>query len=58
MFAFVPATIARTRVLAMVNIAGFGMISDATEQDDFSPEAIAKLAVKHKDVIVGVKSAH
>ena len=49
---------ARTRVLAMVNIAGFGMISDATEQDDFGAEAIAKLAAKHKDVIVGVKSAH
>lgn len=49
---------ARTRVLAMVNIAGFGMISDATEQNDFNPEAIAKLAAKHKDVIVGIKSAH
>ncbi|MFN0105685.1 MAG: amidohydrolase/deacetylase family metallohydrolase [Bryobacteraceae bacterium] len=49
---------ARTRVLALVNIAGFGMISDATEQDDFSADAVAKLAAKHKDVIVGVKSAH
>jgi dihydroorotase len=49
---------ARTRVFAMVNIAGFGMISDATEQDDFSADAVAKLAAKHKDVIVGVKSAH
>ncbi len=49
---------ARTRVLALVNIAGFGMISDSTEQEDFDPEAIAKLAAKHKDVIVGIKSAH
>jgi dihydroorotase len=49
---------ARTRVLALVNIAGFGMISDATEQDDFNPDAIAKLAARHKDVIVGIKSAH
>src|SRR5687768_11373893 len=30
---------ARTRVFALVNIAGFGMISDATEQDDFSADA-------------------
>jgi dihydroorotase len=49
---------ARTRVFALVNIAGFGMISDGTEQNDFNPDAIAKLAAKHKDVIVGVKSAH
>jgi dihydroorotase len=49
---------ARTRVLALVNIAGFGMISDSTEQEDFNPDAIAKLAAKHKDVIVGIKSAH
>ncbi len=49
---------AKTRVLAMVNIAGFGMISDLTEQGDFDPDAVAKLAAKHKDVIVGVKSAH
>jgi len=49
---------ARTRVLALINIAGFGMISDATEQDDFDPDAIAKLAEKHKDVVVGIKSAH
>jgi len=49
---------ARTRVLALVNIAGFGMISDSTEQEDFNADALAKLAAKHKDVIVGVKSAH
>lgn len=49
---------AKTRVFALVNIAGFGMISDGTEQDDFNADAVAKLAAKHKDVIVGVKSAH
>lgn len=49
---------ADTRVLAMINIAGFGMITDITEQADFDPEAVAKLAAKHKDVVVGVKSAH
>jgi dihydroorotase len=48
----------KTRVFAMVNIAGFGMISDGTEQDDFNADAVARLAAKHKDVIVGVKSAH
>ncbi|MBL8240395.1 MAG: amidohydrolase/deacetylase family metallohydrolase [Bryobacterales bacterium] len=49
---------ARTRVFALINIAGFGMISDATEQDDFNPDAIARLAAKHRDVVVGIKSAH
>ncbi|MEZ5354419.1 MAG: amidohydrolase/deacetylase family metallohydrolase [Bryobacteraceae bacterium] len=49
---------ARTRVLAMINIAGFGMITDITEQEDFDPKEVARLAAKHKDVVVGVKSAH
>lgn len=49
---------AKTRILAMINIAGFGMISDATEQGDFNPKQVAKLASRHKDVVVGVKSAH
>lgn len=48
----------RTRVLALINIAGFGMVNDLIEQGDFNPEAVAKLASKHKDVVVGVKSAH
>ena len=48
----------RTRVLAMINIAGFGMITDITEQADFDPAEIARLAHKHRDVVVGVKSAH
>jgi dihydroorotase len=49
---------AKTRVLALVNIAGFGMVSDLIEQGDFDPDAIARLAKNHKDVIVGIKSAH
>lgn len=49
---------AGTRVLAFINIAGFGMISDMTEQGDFNPKELARLALKHKDVVVGVKSAH
>jgi len=49
---------ADTRVLAFINIAGFGMISDITEQGDFNPKELARLAIKHKDVVVGVKSAH
>ncbi len=49
---------AQTRVLALINIAGFGMISDITEQSDFDARAVAELARKHKDVVVGVKSAH
>lgn len=49
---------ARTRVLAFINIAGFGMISDLVEQGDFNPEEVVRLARKHRDVVVGVKSAH
>jgi dihydroorotase len=49
---------ARTRVLALINIAGFGMINDTIEQEDFNPKEVARLAKKHSDVVVGVKSAH
>jgi dihydroorotase len=51
---------AQTRVLALINIAGLGMMTDITEQDkrDFQPKEVARLAAKHKDVVVGVKSAH
>jgi dihydroorotase len=50
----------KTRVLAFINIAGLGMITDITEQEpsDFKPEEVARLARKHKDVVVGVKTAH
>ena len=49
---------ARTRVLALINIAGRGMESQEAEQADFSPAEVARLAKKHADVVVGVKSAH
>jgi dihydroorotase len=51
---------AKTRVFAFINIAGLGMINDLTEQEksDFQPEEVARLARKHKDVVVGVKTAH
>ncbi|MCC6293893.1 MAG: amidohydrolase/deacetylase family metallohydrolase [Bryobacterales bacterium] len=49
---------ARTRVLAFINVAGYGMISDITEQGDFNPTELARLAIKHKDAVVGIKSAH
>lgn len=50
----------RTRVLAMINVAGYGMMTDLVEQDthDMLPDRIAALAKKHHDVVVGVKSAH
>ncbi|MDA0206766.1 MAG: amidohydrolase/deacetylase family metallohydrolase [Acidobacteria bacterium] len=48
----------QTRILALINIAGLGMITDLPEQGDFNAEEVARLAAKHKDVVVGVKSAH
>jgi len=51
---------AKTRVFALVNIASYGMINDMIEQypEDFDPKATAEMALKHKDVVVGIKSAH
>ncbi len=51
---------ARTRVLAMLNIVGLGMITDVPEQNvhDMDAEATAAMARKHRDVVVGIKSAH
>ena len=50
----------RTRVLAFVNIAGLGMMADVPEQvpSDFKPEEVARIAQKHRDIVVGVKTAH
>jgi dihydroorotase len=50
----------KTRVLALVNIAGYGMMTNLVEQDtsDMSPERTAEVARKNKDVVVGIKSAH
>jgi dihydroorotase len=51
---------AKTRVYALINIAGLGMMTDIAEQhrSDMNPEEVARLARKHSDVVVGVKSAH
>jgi dihydroorotase len=49
---------ASTRVLALINIAGLGMMTDIVEQSDFDSAEVAKLARKHRDVVVGIKSAH
>ena len=49
---------AATRVFAFINIAGLGMVSNMVEQGDFGPEEVARLAKKHSDVVVGVKTAH
>ena len=49
-----------TRVLAMLNIAGFGMLTDVPEQNvlDMDAKETAAMATRHKDVVVGIKSAH
>ena len=51
---------ARTRVLAMINIAGMGMVDYDLEQNplDLEPDKTAEMATKHSDVVVGIKSAH
>jgi dihydroorotase len=51
---------ARTRVLAFINVIGLGMVSNFVEQDvkEMNPEEVARIARKHKDVVVGVKTAH
>src|SRR6476660_10330940 len=50
----------RTRVLAMLNIVGAGMRGDKFEQNLADMEAMptAEMAMRHKGVIVGVKTAH
>ncbi|MGH9628867.1 MAG: amidohydrolase/deacetylase family metallohydrolase [Bryobacteraceae bacterium] len=50
----------RTRVLAFINIVGHGMRGGKYEQNlsDMDAEATAKMAIAHKDVIIGVKTAH
>lgn len=50
----------RTRVLAFINIVGNGMRGGKFEQnlEDMEAKPTAEMALKHKDVIVGVKSAH
>jgi len=51
---------AKTRVLALVNIVGNGMRGGRFEQDldDMEARPTADMALKHKGLIVGVKTAH
>jgi len=50
---------ARTRVLTMLNIVGAGMAGDAEQNlQDMDPGKAAAMAAKHKDIIVGIKTAH
>lgn len=53
---------AQTRVLAMINIVGVGMLGedDAVDQNQFdmNPRLVAETARKNADVIVAIKSAH
>jgi dihydroorotase len=49
-----------TRLFAMLNIVGLGMMTDVPEQNvhDMDAKATAEMALKHRDVVVGIKSAH
>ena len=49
----------KTRVLAFLNIVGKGM-AGAPEQDltEMDPKAAAEMAMRYKDTIVGIKTAH
>lgn len=52
---------AKTRVFALVNITGLGMTPiNMAEQStvDMKPAEVARVAKKHADVVVGIKSAH
>ena len=50
----------KTRVLAMLNIVGMGMVNYDVEQNpaDMEPDRTAEMAKAHADVVVGIKSAH
>jgi dihydroorotase len=49
-----------TRVLALINIVGHGMRGGKFEQDlaDMEAKPTAEMALRHKDLVVGVKTAH
>ena len=50
----------KTRVLAFINIVGHGMRGGKFENDqsDMQAKPTAEMALKHKDIIIGVKTAH
>jgi dihydroorotase len=49
-----------TRVFALLNIVGLGMGGGPIEQDtdDMNPRKTAEMVERHKDIIVGIKTAH
>jgi len=51
---------AKTRILAMLNIVGSGMRGSRFENnlDDMEAGPTAEMALRHKGVIVGIKTAH
>src|SRR5215467_10470619 len=51
---------AKTRVLVFLNIVGHGMRGGKYENDltDMEAEPAAEMALRHKGVIVGIKTAH
>src|SRR5581483_8524942 len=51
---------AHTRVLALLNIVGAGMVGEPYESNtnDMEPEKTADMIKRHRDVIVGIKTAH
>jgi len=50
----------KTRVLALLNIVGKGMVGEPYESDtnDMDPQATADTIARNRDVIVGIKTAH
>jgi dihydroorotase len=51
---------ARTRVLALLNIVGAGMVGEPAESNtaDMEPDKTAEMIRRNRDVIVGIKTAH
>jgi len=47
-----------TRVLAFLNIVGYGMNRSETDLGDFDPQATADTIRRHPELLVGVKTAH
>ena len=49
-----------TRVLALLNIVGKGMVGEPYESDieDMDPARTAEMILRNKDVLVGIKTAH
>src|SRR5688572_12694773 len=52
--------VSKTRVLALINIAGNGMTGSASEDnvEDMLPDKTAEVIRKYRGLIVGIKTAH